>query len=95
MNGSYLKRQIEVAQDASLPGSPGGFWSAVPRIFCCFSMLLLLVIWPSSDWIGLLVLSQALFAAAHLLKNTSTGSSSKSSAANGPITLAGGEDHAH
>lgn len=110
MNGSYLKQQVEAAQDATLPAtklfiedtarldassSSGAFWRAVPRISCCLSMLLLLLIWPSSDWIGLLVLSQALFAAAHLLKNSSTGSSTKSSATSGPISLAQGEDHAH
>ena len=110
MSGSYIKQQIEVAQGVALPATKvfvddtarlgagsnsGALWNAVPRIFCCFSMLLLLVIWPSSDWIGLLVLSQALFAAAHLLKSTSAGSSPKPSAASEPISLMRGDDHAH
>lgn len=107
MNGTYLEQQTDLTQSATSPapfmdegarldgGGSGRFFSAVTRVFCCLSMLLLLLIWPTSDWIGLLVLSQALFSAAYLLKSTSKVPSTEPSAARGTISLAQGEDHAH
>lgn len=109
MTGNYLEQQSEAAQNATSPGTrifsdetarleggsnAGAFWSAVPRIFCCLSMLSLLLIWPSSDWIGLLALSQALLAAAYLLKSTSPAPVRQTSTTRGPVSLARGEDHA-
>lgn len=108
MNGNYLEQRIEPGPDSPSQESfvdeagrldggrnRGVFFSAAGRIFCCLSSLLLLLVWPGSDWIGLLVLSQALFTAAYLLKSTAAGSAAKSSGASGPISLAQGEDHAH
>lgn len=44
---------------------------AMNRLLVSLWFWVLLVVWPSSDWIGLIVLSQALLAAAHLLKTSS------------------------
>jgi hypothetical protein len=41
---------------------------AVNRLLWSLWLLLLPLIWPSSDWIGLLILSQASFVAAKLIQ---------------------------
>lgn len=105
MSRDYMEQETESSQDvgSSLAsgaahlnaGSSGGkFFRVLQRLFCGLWISLFLVLWPSSDWIGLLVLSQALLAAAYLLKSSSAHSAAKS-AGGGPISLASGEDHAH
>jgi hypothetical protein len=105
MSGDYLERQSEQAQNVTESFAGGAahanargrgwiFFRAVSSLFCGVWFALLLLVWPSSDWIGLLVLSQALLAAAYLLKSSSTGSG-KASPEGGLISLAQGEDHAH
>lgn len=54
----------------------------INRLFLGFWISLLLGLWHSSDWIGLLVLSQALFAAARLIRSTTTNDGSARSAGN-------------
>jgi hypothetical protein len=58
------------------------------RLFLGIWISLLVAIWPSSDWIGLLVLSQALLAAARLLRNSATGAGPAHSASNGAMSNA-------
>ncbi|HEX4756617.1 MAG TPA: hypothetical protein VH308_01505 [Terracidiphilus sp.] len=58
------------------------------RVFLGIWISLLLALWHSSDWIGLLVLSQALFAAARLLRSSTTNDGSAHSAGNMAISNA-------
>lgn len=108
MADDYLERQTEAVQDEGSPSaatfggdgrddrrSAGTFLCLVRRLLCGLWISLLLVLWPSSDWIGLLVLSQALLAAAYLLKHSSERSMAKASSESGPMKLARGGDHAH
>jgi hypothetical protein len=62
-------------------------------LLCGLWFSLLLVLRPSSDWIGLLALSQALFAAACLIRN----SAAKTQRSDRAAETAGenGEDHAN
>ena len=55
------------------------------RLFLGIWISLLVALWPSSDWIGLLVLSQALLAAARLLRNSVTSDGPAHSVGNGAI----------
>jgi hypothetical protein len=57
------------------------------RLFLGIWISLLVVLWPSSDWIGLLVLSQALLAAARLLRNSASNAGSAHSVDNGAISV--------
>jgi hypothetical protein len=56
------------------------------RLFLGIWISLLLALWHSSDWIGLLVLSQALFAAARLIRSSDTNDGSAQSAGNVAIS---------
>lgn len=61
------------------------------RLFLGIWISLLVAIWPSSDWIGLLVLSQALFAAARLLRTSTSNDGAAHSAGNVTTGADGGE----
>ena len=45
---------------------------AVNRLLMSMWLLLLPMMWPSSDWIGLIILSQAFIVAANLIRPAST-----------------------
>jgi len=45
---------------------------AVNRLLMSLWLLLLPMMWPSSDWIGLIILSQAFFVAANLIRPAGT-----------------------
>ena len=52
---------------------------AINRLLLSLWFLLLPMIWPSSDWIGLVILSQAFFVAANLIRPGMTRSSAAAS----------------
>jgi hypothetical protein len=65
---------------------------AINRLLWSLWFLLLPFVWPSSDWIGLLILSQAFFVAAKLLQPAVTNANSAASPANAVLTMEEGED---
>jgi hypothetical protein len=84
-----------IASPEPIPPAPHGLRTrTISRLLCGLWLSFLLFMWPSSDWIGLLILSQALLAAAWLLKSSRTGSNGDS-VANARPTEEFGEDYEH
>lgn len=65
---------------------------AVNRLLSTFWLLLLPLIWASSDWVGLLILSQAFFIAAKLIQPNIAGAKPAASAAQAVLAIQEGED---
>jgi hypothetical protein len=65
---------------------------AVNRLLWSIWFMLLPLIWPSSDWIGLVILSQAFFVAAKLIQPNLAEANSTASAATQVINMKQGED---
>ena len=65
---------------------------AVNRLWWSLWLLLLPLIWPSSDWIGLIILSQAFFVAAKLIQPTIEKTKSAASPVNAVMSMERGED---
>ena len=65
---------------------------AVNRLWWSLWLLLLPLIWPSSDWIGLIILSQAFFVAAKLIQPAITKTNSAASPVNAVMSMERGED---
>lgn len=85
-------KQVE---DSAARPAPRISASTVSRLLCGLWFSLLLMVWPSSDWIGLLALSQALLAAACLLKSPSDRAGATPAASGGQVAIEQGENHAH
>lgn len=105
MNSNRFNRSFEPADDDEIPNgrvddamahskiSEGA--RAVNRLLWSFLLLLLPLIWNCSDWIGLLILSQALFVAAKLIQPSVARAKSSTSPAHGVLVIHEGEDCAH
>jgi hypothetical protein len=65
---------------------------AINRLLLSLWLLLIPMIWPSSDWIGLLILSQAFFVAAKLIQPTIPKANSAASPAGEVVNMDRGED---
>jgi hypothetical protein len=65
---------------------------AVNRLWWSLWFLLLPLIWPSSDWIGLIILSQAFFIAAKLVQPATAKKGSTASPVNSVMGMERGED---
>jgi hypothetical protein len=65
---------------------------AVNRLLWSLGLLLLPLLWPCSDWIGLLILSQAFFVAAKLIQPAIVETNSTASPATAVISMRHGED---
>jgi hypothetical protein len=65
---------------------------AVNRLVWSLWVLLLPLFWPSSDWVGLIILSQAFFVAAKLIQPASSKTKSAASPVNAVIGMERGED---
>jgi len=68
---------------------------AVNRLLWSLWLLLLPLIWPSKDWVGLLILSQAFFVAAKLIQPAIAETNSAASPAAAVIGMRQGENCAH
>lgn len=65
---------------------------AVSRLWWSLWLLLLPLIWPSSDWIGLIIVSQAFFVAAKLIQPAIAKTNSAASPVNAVMSMERGED---
>jgi hypothetical protein len=65
---------------------------AVNRLVWSLWVLLLPLFWPSSDWVGLIILSQAFFVAAKLIQPAISKTGSADSSVNAVIGMERGED---
>lgn len=106
MNTSQSERSSTLAPGVQISDQPGGDPAAnlmagsvigagaraIDRLLWSLWLSLLLVIWPSSDWIGLLILSQAFFVAAKLLQTSSVKTQPAASSSRALIGMEQGED---
>jgi len=67
---------------------------AVNRLLLSLWVLLLPLVWPGSDWIGLIILSQALLVAANLIRPNTTNSSAAALPDGAVLKLNHGEESA-
>jgi hypothetical protein len=65
---------------------------AVNRLVWSLWLLLLPLFWPSSDWVGLIILSQAFFVAAKLIQPAISKNKSAASSVNAVMGMERGED---
>jgi hypothetical protein len=65
---------------------------AVNRLVWSLWLLLLPLFWPSSDWVGLIILSQAFFVAAKLIQPALSKTKSAASPVNAVMGIERGED---
>jgi len=65
---------------------------AVSRLWWSLWLLLVPLIWPTSDWVGLIILSQAFFVAAKLIQPTIVKTNHAASPANAVMSMERGEE---
>lgn len=102
MNPDHLERNSETAEhvdgrEAAAAHSAacskiGAGARAVNRLLWSLWFLLLPFIWPSSDWMGLIIMSQAFFVAAKLIQPATAKTESAASPVNVVIGMERGED---
>ncbi len=90
--GEHEQRQEDSAADSMERSKIGAGTRAVSRLWWSLWFLLLPLLWPSSDWVGLIILSQAFFVAAKLIRPTNTKANSASSPVSAVIGMEQGED---
>jgi len=88
----YAVRNENTAAHTAAHSKIGDGARAVNRLWWSLWFLLLPLIWRSSDWIGLIILSQAFFVAAKLIQPAIAKSNSASSSVNAVMGIERGED---
>lgn len=102
MNSNCFNQIFEHADDDEIPNYRvddttarsriGAGARAVNRLLWSFLLLLLPLIWNFSDWIGLLILSQAFFIAAKLIQPNVAKANSSASPAHAALAIQEGDD---
>jgi hypothetical protein len=88
----HVRRLEDGAANSTELSKIGAGTRAVNRLWWSLWFLLLPMLWPSSDWVGLIILSQALFVAAKLIKPTNAKTNSATLPDSAVIGLEQGED---
>jgi hypothetical protein len=88
----HEKRKEDSAADSMERSKIGAGTRAVSRLWWSLWFLLLPFLWPSSDWVGLIILSQAFFVAAKLIKPSNAKANSAGSPVSTVIGMERGED---
>jgi|GEM_PF-3430069 hypothetical protein len=84
----------EAAEDHAAHSRIGLGARAMNRLLWSFWFMLLPFLWPSSDWIGLVILSQALLVATKLVRPSNSKTISAASLSDAVLTMDEGEDSA-
>jgi hypothetical protein len=88
----HEQRQEDSAADSTERSKIGEGPRAVSRLWWSLWFLMLPLLWPSSDWVGLIILSQAFFVAAKLIQPSNAKTNSAASPVSAVIGMEQGED---
>ena len=86
------QRQEDSASDSTERSKIGAGTRAITRLWWSLWFLVLPLLWPSSDLVGLIILSQALFVAAKLIQPSNAKTNSAASPVSAVIGMERGED---
>jgi hypothetical protein len=90
------REHVDEAEDSALHSAArskiGAGTRAVNRLWWSLWFLLLPLIWPSSDWVGLIILSQAFFVAAKLIQPAIAKTNSAASPVDAVMSMERGGD---
>jgi len=86
------QRKEDSATDSMERSKIGAGTRAISRLWWSLWFLLLPLLWPSSDWVGLIILSQALCVAAKLIQPSKAKTNSAASPVSTVIGMEQGED---
>ena len=91
-NSETADEYAEAAAHSVASSKIGEGARAVNRLWWSLWLLLLPLIWPSSDWVGLIIMSQAYFVAAKLIQRPAANTQPAASPVNELISMERGED---